>query len=302
MLQLPTNPIAIAVHGGAGVSHDSITAEGELAYHRALEEALLAGHAVLTKSGNSLDAVLAAVTQLEDCPLFNAGRGSVLNYDGQALMDAAVMNGADLVSGAVTNVTTVKNPVLLAHAVTRSPHVFLSGEGAEEYARWVGLPCEAPSYFVTPARREEWRAALPSLVATTGGGTVGAVALDSRGNVAAATSTGGMLLKRWGRIGDSPVVGAGTYADNRAAAVSATGHGEIFLRTVAAHDVCARVRYTGCDLATACRQVLAEVERLGGMGGLIAVEPRGSVVMDFVADGMFRGSIDADGRLTTYIW
>lgn len=302
MTPTPNNSIAIAVHGGAGVSQATIDATGEHVYHQALGDALRAGHAILARRGNSLDAVLAAVVSLEDCPLFNAGRGSVLNHEGEVLMDAAVMNGADLTSGAVTNVATVKNPILLARAVIRSPHVFLSGHGAEEFARSNGLVFATPSYFVTDARRDEWRSAHQNVVSAASGGTVGAVALDAEGNVAAATSTGGMLLKRWGRIGDSPVLGAGTYADNRAAAVSATGHGEIFLRAAAAHDVCARVRYTGCDLHTACREVLAEVERLGGMGGMIAIDPRGSVVMDFVADGMFRGAIDASGRLTTHIW
>ncbi len=302
-----STPLSIAVHGGAGaVTRGTITPETEREYHRALEQALSAGHEVLTRGGTSLDAVVAAVISLEDCPLFNAGRGSVLSYDGTVLTDASVMAGHDLSSGAVTNVEGVKNPVELARLVMTSPHVLLSGAGAVEFARSHGVAFEASDYFVTEARRQEWAAARGLLTgsATTpiGVGTVGAVALDRSGNVAAATSTGGMILKRWGRIGDSPIIGAGTYADNRAAAVSATGHGEMFLRVAAAHDVCAKLRYLGLDLTSACRAVLAEVAALGGNGGLIAISPRGDVVMEFNSDGMYRGQIGPDGQLYTRIW
>lgn len=299
--------VSIAVHGGAGaVARSSISPKEERAYHDALARALSAGDQVLTSGGDCLDAVTVAVVVLEDCPLFNAGKGSVLTFDGTVLTDAAVMAGRDLSSGAVTNVSGVKNPVRLARAVRTSPHVLLSGHGALEFAREHALEFAPPEYFITEARQQEWSSArgeftLPANV-VPGVGTVGAVALDAHGNLAAATSTGGMVLKRWGRIGDSPVIGAGTYADNRAAAVSATGYGEMFLRAVAAHDVCARVRYLGQDLTTASREVLAEVARLGGSGGLIAVTPQGEVAMEFNSDGMYRGCIGVDGRVRTQIW
>lgn len=299
--------ISIAVHGGAGaVPRHSISPNEERSYHEALERALGAGHAVLAEGGNSLDAVVAAVVVLEDCPLFNAGCGGVLTYDGQVLTDAAVMSGETRDYGAVTNVSGVRNPVLLARSVLASPHVLLSGRGAEEFARSAGLAFEPSDYFITPARLREWQMARSGSLAATveppGVGTVGAVARDRGGNVAAATSTGGMLMKRWGRVGDSPIAGAGTYADNRGAAVSATGHGEMFLRAVAAHDVCARVRYLGQDLNTASREVLREVSDLGGNGGLIAVDPHGHIAMEFNSDGMYRGCIDVSGHLQTHIW
>lgn len=299
--------VSIAVHGGAGaVARTSITPDEEHQYHHALERALAAGHDVLARGGTSLQAVTEAVVILEDCPLFNSARGSVLDYAGQVLTDAAVMAGHDLASGAVTNVQGVKNPVKLANEVMKSPHVFLSAAGARDFAESRGIEIAPPEYFITEARHDEWLAArgnlTPPLHTPPGVGTVGAVALDAAGNVAAATSTGGMVLKRWGRIGDSPVIGAGTYADNRSAAVSATGHGEMFLRVVAAHDVCARVRYLGQSLETASREVLAEVARLGGTGGLIALSPQGDVVMEFNSDGMYRGSIGTDGHLRTRIW
>lgn len=284
----------------------SISPQAERAYHEALERALRSGDAVLNRGGSSLDAVTEAVVVLEDSPLFNAGKGSVLTYDGTVLTDAATMAGDDLSSGAITNVAGIKNPVRLARAVMSSPHVFLSAAGALEFARLHGLELAPPEYFITDARRDEWLAARdnisPHIEGPPGVGTVGAVALDEYGTLAAATSTGGMVLKRWGRIGDSPVIGAGTYADNRAAAVSATGHGEMFLRAVAAHEVCARVRYLGQDLQTASREVLAEVARLGGTGGLIAVNSRGELAMEFNSDGMYRGCIGVDGQLRTSIW
>ncbi len=305
---MSTNPstVAIAIHGGAGaIAKDLISNEREQDCHHALQHALRAGHDVLTRGGSSFDAVIAAVVCLEDSPLFNAGRGSVLTYDGQVRTDACVMEGNTQRAGAVTNVVGIRNPVLLARAVLDSPHVFLSGEGAVEFARSAGLAFEEPSYFITEERRAEWQEAMTNIVPKTtpaGLGTVGAVALDQAGNVAAATSTGGMLLKRWGRIGDSPVVGAGTYADNRAGAVSATGYGEMFLRTVAAHEVCNRLRYLGESVQTATETVLREVAKLGGDGGMIAIDPRGNITLSFNSQGMYRGSIDVSGRLETKIW
>lgn len=298
--------IALAVHGGAGaLSKELLCTQRERDCHEALESALRSGYDVLTRGGSSLDAVTAAVVFLEDCPLFNAGRGSVLTYDGQVRTDACVMQGNNQRAGAVTNVVGVKNPVLLARAVMDSPHVFLSGEGAMDFARSAQLAFEEPAYFITDERQTEWREARAEASTKTtppGVGTVGAVALDRSGTVAAATSTGGMLLKRWGRIGDSPVVGAGTYADNRAAAVSATGYGEMFLRTAAAHEVCARVRYLGEALDVATKAVLREVARLGGDGGMIAIDPNGNIAMNFNSQGMYRGCIDTRGTLKTQIW
>lgn len=301
-----SKPFALAVHGGAGaIPPGTVSAEEEREYHQALSNALRAGHEVLRRGDCSLDAVAAAVIELEDCPLFNAGRGSVLNFDGDVLNDASVMDGSDLTTGGITNVSGVKNPVLLARAVMSSPHVLLSGNGAMAFACTRGLRFESPDYFITEPRRQEWLAALEAASLSSppkGTGTVGAVAMDQRGNLAAATSTGGMVLKRWGRIGDSPVPGAGTYADNRSAAVSTTGHGEMFLRVVAAYDVCARLRYLGQSLEVAARAVLDEVARLGGQGGLIAIDYHGHVHMDFNSAGMYRGSIDAKGNLQTLIW
>lgn len=293
---------AIAVHGGAGtLSARDTSAEQEKAYRAGLADALDAGYALLERGASSLDAAIAAVCVLEDNALFNAGRGAVLTRDGGAELDASVMDGRTLKAGAVTGLRHVKNPISLARQVMdHSPHVMLVGAGAEEFARLQGIELVSNEYFRTPVRQAQLHRLLAGsaekendLVAF---GTVGAVALDDYGNIAAATSTGGMTGKRWGRVGDSPIIGAGTYASNASCAVSATGHGEYFIRSVVAHDICAQVEYLGLPLATAVGNVLAKMQALGGNGGVIAVDPRGDVVMEFNTAGMFRGQRTSAGK------
>ncbi len=338
--------VAIAVHGGAGrllrarpgpstnvraggrsnellaetpraaASPDvagGLSQEQQAHYHSELRRALEAGHAVLAQSGSSLDAVVAAVALLEDSPGFNAGRGSVLNHEGHVEMDACIMHGQGLRSGAVAGVRGVRNPVLAAREVMNSPYVLLAGSGAESFAQERNLRMETPEYFVTASRLSQWRRLVGEPVADDElpaaeqdgheFGTVGAVALDAHGDLAAATSTGGLANKRWGRVGDSPIVGAGTYADNRSAAVSATGQGEAFLRIAAAHDICARVRYLGVTLTEAVRAVIdGELAAVGASGGVIAMDRDGNVVFGMNDLGMFRGSIDVHGVVTTAIY
>jgi L-asparaginase / beta-aspartyl-peptidase len=299
---------AIAIHGGAGtLSRGETSAEQERAYLQGLESALDAGFALLEKGAVSLDAVTAAVRVLEDNPLFNAGCGAVLTRDGLAELDASIMDGSTLAAGAVTGIRHIRNPIELARRVMeRSPHVMLVGQGAEEFARGQGMELVSNEYFRTPIRQKQLHrllegeaekendlAAHLSMGST---GTVGAVALDARGNVAAATSTGGMTGKRWGRVGDSPIIGAGTYASNAGCAVSATGHGEFFIRAVVAHDICAQMQYARLSLADAARNTLARMQALGGNGGVIAISPAGEIVLEFNSDGMFRGVRSSGGR------
>jgi beta-aspartyl-peptidase (threonine type) len=294
---------AIAIHGGAGtLSRSDMSAEQEAEYRAGLEAALSEGYAVLARSGASLDAVVAAVRVLEDNPLFNAGRGAVLNRDGVAELDASLMDGRTLAAGAVTGLRQVKSPIELARLVMeKSPHVMLVGAGAEEFAKTQGVEMVPNEYFRTPARQRQLERSLRGAVSRENEleafGTVGAVALDLAGNLAAATSTGGMTGKRWGRVGDSPIIGAGTYANNDSCAVSATGHGEYFIRTVVAHDICAQVEYLRIPLAQAVDQVLnGRMKRLGGNGGVIAIDRRGEIVLDFNSEGMFRGVKTSKGR------
>jgi len=285
----------IAIHGGAGV----LRADKPGARHRAvLQQALEAGFAILKKDGSSLDAVAASVMVLEDSPLFNAGRGSSFNADGEIEMDASIMDGATLRAGAVAAVRRIRNPILAARAVMdASRHVLLAGAGAERFARRHGLRVESSAYFRTAKRLAALRKNLKNYH-----GTVGAVALDVSGNLAAATSTGGYTGKLPGRVGDSPIIGAGTYADNRACAVSGTGLGEAFIRAAVGHDVCARMRYGGASLAAAAAAALKNVADLGADGGLIAVDRRGNVAMPFNSQGMFRACIDRRGRRTIAIF
>ena len=301
----PATPrrLAIAIHGGAGViAREQLGADGGAAYRQGLEAALDAGYAVLEAGGSSLDAVTTAVRLLEDNPLFNAGRGAVLAHDGSAYLDASIMSGKDLSAGAVTGVTTVRHPIDLARRVMQdSPHVMLSGEGAEEFAGLKGLERVPNDWFITPTRRQQLDRVLQGRSAPRnelqGLGTVGAVAVDARGDVAAATSTGGMTNKRWGRIGDAPIIGAGTYANNASCAVSATGHGEYFIRSVVAHDICALVEYKGWSLERAAKEVVqGKLVQRGGEGGIIAVDPQGNLVLEFNSPGMFRGLRDSSGR------
>lgn len=286
----------LAVHGGAGtISRDRMTPQREKRYRAALAAALHAGYAVLEDGGSSVDAVVAAVVVLEDCPLFNAGRGAVFNSAGEHELDAAVMNGASGRAGAVAAVRYVKNPVLAARAVMdRTPHVLLVGEGADEFACAAGLERVAQGYFSTPERaRALARARKRSRVAAADRhGTVGAVARDRSGSLAAATSTGGYTNKMPGRVGDSPLIGAGTYAD-RTCAVSATGPGEYFMRCGLAYDIAARMRYLGETVRQASRRALARVAAAGGDGGLIAIDSAGHIAMPFVSEGMYRGVIRA---------
>jgi beta-aspartyl-peptidase (threonine type) len=289
---------AIAIHGGAGtLPRAEMTGEQERLYRAGLAAALEGGFGVLEGGGTSLDAVTRAVVQLEDNPLFNAGRGAVFTFDGRNELDASIMDGTTRMAGAVCGLTRIKNPVELARAVMEhSEYVFLSGGGAEEFALSRGFELVPTDYFYTEQR---WRQ-LERIRGGDGGlsaltlshvGTVGAVAVDGRGRLAAATSTGGMTAKRYQRIGDSPLIGAGTYADDRACAVSATGHGEIFIRAAVAHDICARVRYAGQSLAQAVAAVVhEELPSLHGEGGVIAVDPKGDIAMEFNSEGMFRAS------------
>ena len=295
---------AIAIHGGAGaMPRATLSAERERRYRDGLEAALDAGYALLEQGGTSLDAVAAAVRMLEDDPVFNAGHGAALTRDGAAELDAAIMDGRQMRAGAVASVRHVKNPIDLARRVMeKSRHVLLVGAGAEEFALEEQFVLVPNHYFRTAERLEQLQSEqrgerVSDLVPAAPQGTVGAVARDAHGNLAAATSTGGLTNKRPGRVGDSPIIGAGTYAKNGGCAVSATGHGEYFIRAVAAHHVCAAVEYRGLTLAQAVDEMLHQVLRgLGGDGGLIAVDKNGALVLDFSTEGMFRGARAADGR------
>lgn len=310
----------LVVHGGAGtIPRGSLTPEREAEYHAKLREALLAGHAVLSRGGSSLDAVEAAILILEDSPLFNAGRGAVFTAEGRNELDASVMDGRTLAAGAVAGVTRVKNPILLARQVMEnSPHVMLVGAGAEAFGQQRGVEMVDPSYFHTEARwralerareeegyqefrRDTTRADTP-LPDDRKLGTVGAVALDRQGNLAAGTSTGGMTNKRWGRVGDAPIIGAGTYASGRCG-VSATGHGEYFIRLGVARDICAQVEYLNLPLADAADNVvMMKLTELGGTGGVIAMDDQGNFALPFNTDGMYRGWIGLDGQPHTEIY
>ena len=284
----------LALHGGAGVVRRG---EPDAPHRAALAAALEAGYEILTDGGKSLDAVTAAVVVLEDSPLFNAGRGSCLNAAGEIEMDASIMDGATLAAGAVAAVSRIKNPVLAARAaMEKSPHVLLAGKGAEQFARQHGIAFEKRSYFHTPERLAALKSGLKRHH-----GTVGAVALDRHGNLAAATSTGGYTGKLPGRVGDSPIIGAGTYADNASCAVSGTGWGEAFIRVALAHEVSARMRHLGETLAQAARAALKAVSRIGGDGGLIALDRRGNIAMPFTSEGMFRACVRRDGKRTIAI-
>ena len=300
---------AIAIHGGAGsLPRAEMTGEREAAYRAGLVRALDAGRTVLEGGGGAVEAVTVAAAALEDDPLFNAGRGAVFNADGRHELDAAIMDGRTRRAGAVCGVMHVANPVRLARAVMElSGHVMLSGAGAEEFALAAGFALVPQQYFHTAERHgqlERLRAGLAGVSPFTIShvGTVGAVALDSAGSLAAATSTGGMTGKRWGRIGDSPVIGAGTYADG-GCAVSATGHGEVFIRAAVAHDICARIRYGGRTLDRAVREVVfGELADLGGEGGVIAIDASGNVSAEFNSEGMFRASVREGGAAQVAIY
>lgn len=292
----------LVIHGGAGViERAGLTPEKEREIRAGLDRALGAGSAVLERGGAALDAVEAAVRVLEDDPNFNAGRGAVFTLDGKNELDAAIMDGENRAAGAVAGVTATKNPIGLARKVMEaSSHVMLSGAGADAFSREQGLEQVDPSYFATDYRRrqlEQFKSGkVSALNVEYRYGTVGAVALDKKGHVAAATSTGGMTGKRWNRIGDAPIIGAGTYADDRSCAVSATGSGEMFIRVGVAHEICARLRLAGQPAAQAADEVMEEVKAIGGSGGVILVTPKGEMVYSFNSAGMYRGKADASGR------
>jgi L-asparaginase / beta-aspartyl-peptidase len=308
-----THPIAIVIHGGAGVIEPTkMTPAKEASFRQGLGAALDAGYAVLERGGTSLDAVTAAVRTMEDDPQFNAGKGAVLNHEGDAELDAAIMDGRGARAGAVASVFHVKNPIELARMVMeKSEHVMLVGRGAEDFALEHGVVLVPRSYFRTEAREQQLEEALREEkdrgkgTATTRAaaatlysmGTVGAVALDREGNLAAATSTGGLTNKRLGRVGDSPIIGAGTYANNESCAVSGTGQGEYYIRQVLAYDICALVQYRHMTLAQAVHEEIhVKLQRAGGEGGVIALDPAGNIAMDFNSVGMFRGARDSHGR------
>ncbi len=299
---------AIVIHGGAGtILRSEMTPEQEAAYTEALNQALDIGEEILKNGGTALDAVEKTIVYLEDNPLFNAGKGAVLTNAGTCELDASIMDGATQNAGSVAGVKHVKNPIRAALAVMQqSPHVMLAGEGADQFALEQGLDTVPNSYFITERRLEslkrakakEQKTGMSAENAESKFGTVGCVALDKHGNLAAGTSTGGMNNKRWGRIGDSPIIGAGTYADNATCAVSCTGHGEYFIRYTVAADVAARMAYGGASLQDAANAVVMKklVEK-GGSGGLIAVDAKGNIAMPFNTEGMYRGYAKPGERL-----
>lgn len=311
--------IRLVIHGGAGtIVRSKLTKERERAYRQTLTESLIAGYTILSTGGNSIDAVIAAITVMEDSPLFNAGKGAVFNHDGRNEMDASIMDGSTRKAGAVAAITTIRNPICAAHAVmANSSYVMLMGQGAETFAAEQGLEIVDTSYFFTQHRWNQLQRAIakeqvlldhdadldPSLPACDEKhGTVGAVALDSYGNLAAGTSTGGLTNKRYGRVGDSSIIGAGTYADNRSVAVSATGTGEMFIRTAAAYNTAAQVRLLQSPIDQAAENTLAEISAIGGDGGLIVLDAKGDFTIRFNTSGMYRGAIGSDGVASTGIF
>ncbi len=304
--------ISIAIHGGAGtILKQDMTPDLEKAYQQGLEEAMEAGYAVLEEGGSSANAVKAAIVILEDNMLFNAGRGSVFTKKGVQEMDAAIMDGKDLAAGAVAGIRNVRNPIELSMEVMRnSNHVFLSGKGANDFAIKQGIKLEPDEYFFSQFRYDQWKQIrdsdnysldhthqqLEELMRDKKFGTVGAVACDTNGNIAAATSTGGMTNKKYGRIGDSPLIGAGTYANNKTCAISCTGHGEMFIRAVAAYDVSCLMEYKNLSLEEAMHEVVQnKLKLLEGEGGMIGVDAAGNISMQFNSAGMYRAAKSSDG-------
>jgi beta-aspartyl-peptidase (threonine type) len=312
----------LVMHGGAGtILKKNMSAEKEIAYRAAMTKALQTGYDALKSGKTSLDAVEVAIHVLEDSPLFNAGKGAVFTHEGKNEMDAAIMDGKTLKAGAIAGVTVIQNPISAARAVMeKSEHVMMAGKGAEEFAKKAGLTIVNPSYFYTEDR---WRGLQQALkqdsmktvldhdkkAAKLGTinpdfkfGTVGAVALDKAGNLAAGTSTGGMTNKRYGRIGDAPIIGAGTYANNATAGVSGTGWGEFYIRTVLAYDLSAMMEYQKLSVEQASKKVIEKMGKLGGDGGLIALDKNGHVAMEFNTAGMYRGTVTEDGKISVEIY
>jgi len=311
------NKYAIAIHGGAGtILKSSMTPEKEKAYLDGLKNAIESGELILKNGGTSIDAVEKAIRSLEDNPLFNAGKGAVFSNAGKNEMDASIMNGEDLSAGAVAGISNVKNPISLAKGIMqKSEHVFLAGNGAIEFAKLIGSEFEEDAYFFEQMRFDQLQQAKQSdgvfLDHTTDKfengekkfGTVGAVALDIHGNLAAGTSTGGMTNKKFGRVGDSPIIGAGTFANNETCAISCTGHGEFFIRSVVAHDISCLMEYKGLSLKEACDFVVMDkLVKIGGEGGLIAIDKYGNIEMPFNSEGMYRAKKSEDGALFIKIY
>jgi len=313
----------MVIHGGAGtITRKNMSAEKEAAYVAALTKALQTGYDVLKAGKTSLDAVEATIHVMEDSPLFNAGKGAVFTHAGKNEMDAAIMDGKTLMAGAVAGVTTIKNPISAARAVMeKSEHVMMVGPGAELFAKQAGVEIVNPKYFYTKERWDGLQQAIKEdstkAVLDHGNkksmklgtinhdykfGTVGAVALDKSGNLAAGTSTGGMTNKKYGRVGDSPIIGAGTYANNLTAGISCTGWGEFYIRNVVAHDISAMMEYKNLSVTDAAQAVLDKVGKMGGDGGLIAMDAKGNVTMPFNTEGMYRGTVTADGKIEVLIY
>jgi L-asparaginase / beta-aspartyl-peptidase len=312
-------PFSIAIHGGAGtILKEDMTPELEAAYIKGLDEAVTAGYAVLEEGGSAVNAVKAAIVILEDNLLFNAGRGAVFTKKGVQEMDAAIMCGIDKEAGSIASVKNVRNPIeLAAEVLSKSNHVFLSGKGANDFAIKQGIKLEPDEFFFSEFRYDQWKAirdsdnysldhthqGLEELMKDKKFGTVGAVACDGYGNIAAGTSTGGMTNKKYGRIGDSPIIGAGTYADNRTCAISCTGHGEPFIKAVAAYDVAARMEYKKLSLHDAMNEVVhGKLIEMNGEGGMIGIDAAGNVSMMFNSAGMYRATINTKGEKSIGIY
>lgn len=310
----------MVIHGGAGtISKESMTPEKEKAYREALTEALQKGYDLLREGRTALDAVQASVNILENSPLFNAGKGAVFTHEGKNELDASIMDGSTLKAGAVAGVTNIKNPIDAARAVMeKSEHVMMVGKGAEQFAAANGCDTVPPSYFFTQDRWDQLQRVLseedssriafrnPGKINTLDSdkkfGTVGAVALDNKGNLAAGTSTGGMTNKRYGRVGDSPIIGAGTYCNNATAGISSTGWGEYYIREVAAHRMSSLMELKNLSVKDAARQVIDEIGKMGGDGGIIGLDKNGRVAMEFNTAGMYRGTVDENGNISVYIY
>lgn len=290
--------VVLVIHGGAGnISRKKMSSEKQEAYEEKMKEALLAGYSTIKAGGESCQAVINAITIMEDSPLFNAGVGAVLTANGENELDASIMRGKDRNAGAVASVKTIKSPIKASYEVMEnSPHVMLTGLGAEQFAKERNLAIVDSGYFTTERRKAQLEK-----IQTKEHGTVGAVALDTLGNLCAGTSTGGMTNKKWGRIGDSPIIGAGTYANNQTCGVSATGYGEYFIRSVSAYDVSALMSYKGYTVDQAATEVIQKTDELGGPGGMIALDHQGNVSTPFSTTGMFRGYVTIEGEIVVMI-
>ena len=307
-------PITLVVHGGAGtLTKQNMTREQEQAYKNKIAEAIDIGYSILENGGSALDAIIHTIVILENSPLFNAGKGAVFTHKGENELDASIMDGRNITAGAVAGVKTIKNPILAARAVMeQSPHVMLSGAGAEEFASKAGLEIVDPSYFYTERRYKSLERTIENEKGGSGQidkhndhkfGTVGVVALDGDGNLAAGTSTGGTTNKKYGRIGDSPIIGAGTYADNNSCAVSSTGDGEYYIRGVVAYDIAAKVKYLEMDVKEAAAEVIhGQLKEMGGSGGVICLDRQGNYAMEFNTEGMYRGVKQKGKRMEIYIY